>query len=61
MRQEITQEVIKATPPAVVAGAGHLLGLTLNEWVLVATLVYVGLQTAHLLWKWWREAKGRRK
>ena len=31
--------------------------LTLNEWVAIATLAYIGLQAAFLLWKWWREAK----
>jgi hypothetical protein len=37
-----------------------LMGFTLNEWVAIATLVYIVLQSAHLTWKWlrdWRASK----
>lgn len=57
MRQEIAQEAMKATPPVAVALAGHFAGMTLQDWVLIATLVYVVLQAGHLLWKWYREIK----
>lgn len=55
MKSEITAEVGKATPPAAIVAYGHMSGWTLNEWVLVATLVYICMQGAYLLWKWWRE------
>jgi hypothetical protein len=42
----------KSAPPATIAC------LTLNEWVAIATIAYIVLQTAHLVWKWRREAKG---
>lgn len=52
MKPEITTEALKSTPPAVVAW------LTLNEWVAVATVVYIIVQAAYLLRKWWREERG---
>ncbi|AZY49666.1 hypothetical protein C0J09_11345 [Bordetella avium] len=36
------------------AGAATLYGLTLNELVAVATLLYLGLQIGLLLPKYWR-------
>lgn len=49
MKAELTAEALKVTPPAVVAA------ITLNDVLTVATLIYIGLQAAYLLWKWWRE------
>jgi hypothetical protein len=34
---------IKATPPAAVTGLS-LAGVTLNEWVMIATLIYTVMQ-----------------
>ncbi len=60
MRQEVVQESIKATPPAMVAGWAWLNGMTLEKWVALATLAYIGMQAAYLLWRWIREwRKGR--
>ena len=42
--------------PAVVGAT--LYGLTLQEWVAVATLVYVVLQVGLLLPKYWRGLRG---
>ena len=36
-------DAIKVAPPVAVAGS-ELFGLTLPEWVLVATLIYTALQ-----------------
>lgn len=50
--------------PAVGASAGAVatqqteatfMGLTGNTWVIVATLILIGLQAAHLAWKWRRD------
>lgn len=46
-------EIAKGVPA--VAGATTYY-LTLNEWVAIATLAYIALQAAFLIWKWWREA-----
>jgi hypothetical protein len=42
---------LKLAPPLTVYA------LTLNEWVAVATILYLVLQAAHLVWKWTREAR----
>lgn len=56
MKQEIAQEAVKAAPPVAVTSA-HFLGMGLNDWVLTATLIYTGLLTVNLLWKWCKEWK----
>lgn len=56
MIQEVRVETIKTVPA--LAGAA-VYGITLNEWVAIATLIYIGLQAAYLIWKWVREAQGR--
>jgi hypothetical protein len=50
-------EAAKATPPVAVVSAGPVLGLTLQDAVYIATLIYVALQAGWLLWKWWRAAR----
>lgn len=57
-RSDIAQEAAKAAPPISVATAS-LVGMTLHDWVLVATLVYVVLQAGFLLYRWWRMHTGR--
>jgi hypothetical protein len=52
-KTELVAEAIKATPPAVVAGM-TVAGASLNDIVLVATLVYITLQIGFLLFKWYR-------
>lgn len=46
----------KLSPPA----AAMMFGLTLNEWVAVATIVYIILQAAYLAWRWTNEWRKRR-
>jgi uncharacterized membrane protein YfcA len=54
MKTEIATEALKGTPA--VAGAAAA-ALTLNQWIAVATGVYIVIQAAYLLRKWWREEK----
>lgn len=46
----ITHEIgaagLKASPPVAAAV------FTMNEWVAIATVLYILLQGAYLLWKW---------
>ena len=49
-------EVAKAAPA--VAGAAAA-GMTLNEWVACATGLYIAIQAAYLLRKWWREERAK--
>ena len=49
----------KASPPiAVTASVGA--GLTLQDWVLIATLAYTLLQAAHLIYKFFKERREER-
>lgn len=58
MKTDFATEAAKGTPA--VAGAVAS-ALTLNEWVAIATGVYVLVQVAYLLRKWWREEKDWRE
>lgn len=49
-------EAAKAAPAVAGATASSL---TLNEWVAVATGIYIAIQAAYLLRKWWREERRR--
>lgn len=49
---DIAIETAKGAPA--VAGAVAA-SLTLNEWVAVTTGIYILVQIAYLLRKWWRE------
>lgn len=53
MKTETTIETAKAIPAV---GGAMIATITLNEMVALATLVYIILQAAYLLWKWRREA-----
>ncbi len=56
MKPEITAEAIKAAPPIALFGVG----LTLNDIVASATLIYIALQVGYLIWKWRRELRKSR-
>ena len=61
MKTDIAQESLKAAPPVAVSASVWMVGLSLNEVVLLATLGYIGLQAAYLIWKWYREWRRSRK
>lgn len=56
MTREVGAEAMKAAPP-IGAVTLTVAGFGLNEWVLLATLAYILLQAAYLLWKWARDWK----
>lgn len=58
MDHDFKIEAAKGTPA--VAGAAYSI-MTLDKAVMAATLVYILLQTAYLIWKWRKEAKKHRK
>lgn len=60
MRVAIANEGLKAAPPVTVSAVSWMNGLTLNEYVAIGTLIYIGLQAGYLIWKWVREARGSR-
>jgi hypothetical protein len=49
MKEELINAVAKTAPPAVVSGGAAFFKLTLNEWVALATLIYIGLQAFFLV------------
>lgn len=53
---DLLQAAGKAAPPVAYMGV-RLAGVSLPDWVAIATLVYILLQTAHLIWRWRRAAK----
>lgn len=54
---DVAQEAVKSAPPVAVTAISGLLGFSLHDWVLVATLVYVVFQIAWLVYKWQRARK----
>lgn len=59
MRDQVAQAVdggLRAAVPISVS-ASTFLGLTLESWVYVFTIVYTGLQAAYLVYRWRRETR----
>lgn len=51
MKNAVASESAKAMPPLAVAA------WTMNDWLIMASIAYVCLQAAYLIWKWRRDAK----
>ena len=58
-KSDIASEAIKAAPPVAITTAVTVGGLTLNEWVAIATLLYIVLQSGWLVWKWFHAIKDK--
>lgn len=58
-KSDIASEAIKAAPPIAITTAVTVGGLTLNEWVAIATLLYIVLQSGWLVWKWYHAIKDK--
>ena len=58
-KTDIAAEAAKATPPVTVAGA-TLAGVTVHDLILWATLIYLVLQIAFLLYRWGRLHFGKK-
>lgn len=56
-KQDIAVAVVHTTPGAASAGAARLGGLPLSDWAVIATIGFVVLQAAYLIWKWRRDYK----
>ena len=54
LKQDIAIQTAKAAPAVFGFAASSI---TLNGCVAVATLIYVLVQTAYLIWKWRKEVK----
>ena len=56
-KSELAAETLKAAPPTAVAGL-TLMGVSLNDVVLIATLVYLSVQIGFLVYKWVKLHRG---
>lgn len=45
--------------PSVAATGITAVGVSLQDWVYIVTIVYTILMTAHLIYKWHKERNGR--
>jgi hypothetical protein len=54
MKTEVVDQAVRGTP-AVLGTAASV--VTLNTWVMIGTAVYIVLQIAYLIRKWWREER----
>jgi len=59
-KSDLASEAIKAAPPIAITTAVTVGGLTLNEWVAIATLLYIVLQSGWLVWKWYHAIKDKK-
>ena len=57
LKNEVAEQLVKASPPIAVSAGSVLSGVTLNNWVLIATLLYIILQAIILIRKDRRNAK----
>lgn len=63
-RQDLIGAVMHATPGAAAGGVFKIAGLPLSDWLVVASLAFVVLQAAYLVWKWrqdYRRAQQRQR
>lgn len=57
--RELAEGSAKAVPPVLVS-ATSFVGVPLEQWVYIITIVYVLLQIAFLCYKWWCMRRDRR-
>lgn len=59
--ETIVTEATKSAPPVAVSVVSFLGGISLNNIIGVATLVYIVLQASHLVWRWRRDIEKERR
>jgi len=59
-KSDVLTEAVKAAPPVAITTAVTVGGLTLNELVALATLLYIVLQSGWLVWKWFHAIKDKK-
>lgn len=56
-KHDLATAAYQATPGAAAAGGARMVGLPLSDWLVVASIAFVVLQAAYLIWKWRRDAR----
>jgi disulfide bond formation protein DsbB len=54
---DIAHEIMKSAPPVAATTGIVVFGMTLNEWVAIATLCYIAIQAVILIRRELRERK----
>ena len=54
-RHDLANAAMQTAPGAAAAGGARVLGLPLSDWAVMATISFVVLQAAYLVWKWRRD------
>lgn len=56
-KQDVVAAAYHSAPGAVAAGSARIGGLPLSDWLVLASLAFIALQAAYLIWKWRRDAR----
>ena len=56
-RHDLMSAAYQSAPGAAAAGGARVMGLPLSDWLVLASLAFVALQAAYLVWKWRRDAR----
>ena len=63
-KHDAAVQALQAVPATAAIVATKVLGFSLNEWLAIASIVFIVLQAGYLLWKWrneWRARQRRRE
>ncbi len=53
----VVHEVASTAPSAAVLFVTWVLGLSVEKWLALVSMGFIGLQAAYLVWKWAKEAR----
>lgn len=56
-KHDIVQAGYQAAPGAGAAAGARVFGLPLSDMLVLASILFVALQAAYLVWKWRRDAR----
>ncbi len=56
-KHDLATAAYQTTPGAAAAGGARMMGLPLGDWLVLASIAFVVLQAAYLVWKWRRDAR----
>lgn len=54
-KQDLVIAAAQTAPSAVASSGARIAGLPLSDWAVLATIGFVTLQFAYLVWKWRRD------
>lgn len=53
----VVHEVANAVPSTAALFVTWVLGLSVEKWLALVSIGFIGLQAAYLVWKWAKEAR----